>query len=222
MLTGKRCGQDFIIGFVFWTLSPHARVIPLTETRLNLDNELVLFFVKTCTDEQCTVNKLSEWSFCAVWNTHWLSRVDISFPHTSTVSQTPFCSSSRDLHQSWEGRGEAETVALNEPAKHGASISTLSFNLTHVKGGITMPYIIHHMQCFMHCHGNSSSWVVIGCDPVPLGLTWNFIRNSAQWLEKKLLLCIFLVFGCGVQASIANTVAQYTSVSCCSTELYLC
>ncbi len=42
---------------------PHARVIPLTETRLNLDNELVLFFGKTCTDEQCTVNKLSELSF---------------------------------------------------------------------------------------------------------------------------------------------------------------
>ncbi len=60
-----------------------------------------------------------------------------------------------------------------------------------------MPYIIHHMQCFMHCHGNSSSWVVIGCDPVPLDLTWNFIRNSAQWLEKELLLCIFLVFAVG-------------------------
>lgn len=115
ILTGKRRGQDFIVSFVVWTLSRMHVSFHWQRTRLYLDNELLLFFGKTCTDERCKVNKLSELSFllsllCSLKHvaplTGSLEWIFIS-THQHSFSNSPSASSSQDLHQSWEGRGES-------------------------------------------------------------------------------------------------------------------
>lgn len=118
---------------------------------LYFDNEPLLFFAKTCTDEQCKQG--FSWAFrrtrplhVAVWNmsphspalqSHYL------FPHTSTVFQTHLLPAAVEIYiKAGKEERKRVTVARNEPAKACAALYlALSFNWTHVKGE---SYAIHN------------------------------------------------------------------------------
>lgn len=120
--------QDFIVSFVVWTLSRMHVSFHWQRTRLYLDNELLLFFGKTCTDERCNVNKLSELSFLkhvAPLTGSLESRFISTHQHSF---QTHLLPAAVEIYiKAGKKEEKAVTVVLNEPAKACASLSHAFF-----------------------------------------------------------------------------------------------
>lgn len=136
ILTGKWCGQDFIMSFVFWTLSRMHVSVHWQRTRLYLDNELLFVLWKDMHRWTVQSKQAFRVEFSVPSETccpaHWLSRVGMSFHTPAQFLKLTFCQQeSRFTSKLGRKRGSRTSLPKRVPL-----YLTHSFNLTHVKGGI--------------------------------------------------------------------------------------